>query len=73
MEQGFACSGGKDILISRNVCAKQVKEAKPCRAGEEACLQGVGFTLTKSLEWGCELGWGAEVKMLKHWAGIFGL
>lgn len=47
VEQGFACAGGKDILISRNVCTKQLKEAGPCRAGEEACLQGVGFTLTE--------------------------
>lgn len=47
MEQGFACAGGKDILISRNVCTKQLKEAGSCRAGEEACLQGVGFTLTE--------------------------
>lgn len=46
VEQGFACAGGKDILINRNVCRKQLKEARRCRAGEEACLQGVGFALT---------------------------
>ena len=45
MEQGFACAGGKDILINRTVCRKQLKEARRCRAGEEACLQGVGFAL----------------------------